>query len=92
MAAFRAAAASQGCMNNLTFGNDRFGYYETIAGGAGNTTYYLTVITDPTKKISKFVGSNGDNGNNGNDKNNRGWSYLAWSQRGSHSHDEHENY
>jgi 5-oxoprolinase (ATP-hydrolysing) len=28
-------AASQGTMNNLSFGNDRFGYYETIAGGAG---------------------------------------------------------
>jgi 5-oxoprolinase (ATP-hydrolysing) len=24
-------------MNNLTFGNDRFGYYETIAGGVGAT-------------------------------------------------------
>jgi 5-oxoprolinase (ATP-hydrolysing) len=33
--AFRAAADSQGCMNNLTFGTDSFGYYETIAGGAG---------------------------------------------------------
>ena len=32
---FRACAASQGCMNNLTFGNERFGYYETICGGAG---------------------------------------------------------
>ncbi len=31
------AAASQGTMNNLTLGNDRFGYYETIAGGAGAT-------------------------------------------------------
>ncbi len=31
------AAASQGTMNNLTFGTDRFGYYETIAGGAGAT-------------------------------------------------------
>lgn len=31
--AFKACAASQGCMNNLTFGDDRFGYYETIAGG-----------------------------------------------------------
>lgn len=29
------AAASQGTMNNLTFGNASFGYYETIAGGAG---------------------------------------------------------
>ncbi len=28
-------AASQGTMNNLTFGDDRFQYYETIAGGAG---------------------------------------------------------
>lgn len=33
--AFKACAASQGCMNNLTFGDDRMGYYETIAGGAG---------------------------------------------------------
>jgi len=28
-------AASQGTMNNTTFGNDRLQYYETIAGGAG---------------------------------------------------------
>ena len=28
-------AASQGTMNNLTFGNDTFQYYETICGGAG---------------------------------------------------------
>ena len=28
-------AASQGTMNNLTFGNQRLQYYETIAGGAG---------------------------------------------------------
>ena len=28
-------ACSQGTMNNLLFGNDRFGYYETVAGGAG---------------------------------------------------------
>ncbi|WP_417489664.1 hydantoinase B/oxoprolinase family protein, partial [Maricaulis sp.] len=28
-------AASQGSMNNLTFGNDRHQYYETICGGAG---------------------------------------------------------
>ena len=33
--AFAACAASQGCMNNLTFGDETFGYYETIAGGAG---------------------------------------------------------
>lgn len=28
-------ACSQGTMNNVVFGNDRFGYYETICGGAG---------------------------------------------------------
>jgi len=28
-------AASQGTMNNLTFGNDDYQYYETICGGAG---------------------------------------------------------
>src|SRR3989449_1876117 len=28
-------AASQGTMNNFTFGNDRYQYYETISGGAG---------------------------------------------------------
>lgn len=33
--AFGVAAASQGCMNNLTFGNQSFGYYETLGGGAG---------------------------------------------------------
>ena len=31
------AAASQGTMNNLSFGGDSWGYYETIAGGAGAT-------------------------------------------------------
>jgi N-methylhydantoinase B/oxoprolinase/acetone carboxylase alpha subunit len=33
--ALNALAASQGTMNNLSFGNDDFQYYETIAGGAG---------------------------------------------------------
>ena len=28
-------AASQGTMNNFTFGNERWQYYETICGGAG---------------------------------------------------------
>ncbi|KAF4871285.1 hypotheticall protein [Colletotrichum siamense] len=67
--AFRASAASQGCCNNLTFGTggkdpvtgehkDGFGYYETIAGGAGagptwagqsgvHTHMTNTRITDP---------------------------------------------
>ena len=56
--AFEACAASQGCMNNLTFGDEKFGYYETIAGGAGagpswhgcsgvHTHMTNTRITDP---------------------------------------------
>ncbi|KAI6782673.1 uncharacterized protein J7T54_000816 [Emericellopsis cladophorae] len=67
--AFNAAAASQGTMNNLTFGcggtdpvtgevKKGFGYYETIAGGAGagpgwhgasgvHTHLTNTRITDP---------------------------------------------
>ncbi len=56
--AFEAAAASQGCMNNLAFGDRSFGYYETIGGGAGagkgwhgcsgvHTHMTNTRITDP---------------------------------------------
>jgi 5-oxoprolinase (ATP-hydrolysing) len=37
LAALGRAAASQGTMNNLTFGDADFGYYETIGGGAGGT-------------------------------------------------------
>ncbi len=37
LGALDLAAASQGTMNNLTFGDDSFGYYETIGGGAGAT-------------------------------------------------------
>jgi 5-oxoprolinase (ATP-hydrolysing) len=33
--AFGAVAGHQGTMNNFTFGNERFGYYETIGGGTG---------------------------------------------------------
>lgn len=33
--AFGLAACSQGTMNNFLFGNDHFGYYETICGGTG---------------------------------------------------------
>jgi 5-oxoprolinase (ATP-hydrolysing) len=33
--ALGAMAGAQGTMNNLTFGNDIYQYYETIAGGAG---------------------------------------------------------
>lgn len=34
-AAFGEMAGAQGTMNNLTFGNERHQYYETICGGAG---------------------------------------------------------
>lgn len=37
LGALNVAAASQGTMNNLTFGDDSFGYYETICGGSGAT-------------------------------------------------------
>ena len=33
--ALGALAASQGTMNNLTFGNDQHQYYETVCGGSG---------------------------------------------------------
>jgi 5-oxoprolinase (ATP-hydrolysing) len=33
--ALRLCACSQGTMNNVLFGNDRFGYYETVGGGTG---------------------------------------------------------
>jgi 5-oxoprolinase (ATP-hydrolysing) len=35
LGAMGRAAASQGTMNNLAFGDEHFGYYETIGGGAG---------------------------------------------------------
>ena len=34
-AALGAQAAAQGTMNNVTFGNDKYQYYETICGGSG---------------------------------------------------------
>jgi 5-oxoprolinase (ATP-hydrolysing) len=56
--ALHLQACSQGTMNNTLFGNERFGYYETIAGGAGagegydgasalHTHMTNTAITDP---------------------------------------------
>jgi 5-oxoprolinase (ATP-hydrolysing) len=33
------AAASQGTMNNITFGDERFAYYETLGGGSGATRH-----------------------------------------------------
>ena len=37
LSALGLAAGSQGTMNNTLYGNDRFGYYETVCGGAGAT-------------------------------------------------------
>ena len=37
LGALGLAAASQGTMNNVSFGSDDFGYYETLGGGAGAT-------------------------------------------------------
>ena len=39
LGALGVAAASQGTMNNLLFGDATFGYYETICGGAGATPH-----------------------------------------------------
>jgi 5-oxoprolinase (ATP-hydrolysing) len=58
LGALGRAAASQGTMNNVSFGQGGFGYYETIAGGAGagpgiagasavHTHMTNTRITDP---------------------------------------------
>jgi len=64
LAAMGRAAASQGTMNNLAFGDARFGYYETIGGGAGAGPGFVgasgvhvhmtnTRITDPEVLESK---------------------------------------
>ena len=58
LGAIGRVAASQGTMNNVTFGDARFGYYETVGGGAGagdgfdgasgvHTHMTNTRITDP---------------------------------------------
>ncbi len=44
--------ASQGTMNNFTFGNDRFQYYETIAGGSG-----AGILTDHNGTAQGFPGT-----------------------------------
>ncbi len=65
LGALGKAAASQGTMNNLTFGTEKFGYYETIAGGAGatanapgasavHTHMTNTRITDPEVLEARF--------------------------------------
>jgi 5-oxoprolinase (ATP-hydrolysing) len=63
--ATRAMAAAQGTMNNLTFGNDRYQYYETICSGspagpgfdgtdAVHTHMTNSRLTDPEILESRF--------------------------------------
>jgi 5-oxoprolinase (ATP-hydrolysing) len=65
LAAAGLSAASQGTMNNLSFGDGSYGYYETIAGGAGagpafpgasavHTHMTNTRITDPEVLERRF--------------------------------------
>jgi 5-oxoprolinase (ATP-hydrolysing) len=65
LAALGLAAASQGTMNNLTFGGAGIAYYETICGGAGATARAAgasavhthmtnTRITDPEVLEARF--------------------------------------
>ena len=44
--AFSTCAASQGCMSNITFGDESVGYYETVAGGAGAVSICTGSIRD----------------------------------------------
>jgi 5-oxoprolinase (ATP-hydrolysing) len=63
--ALQSVAASQGTMNNLSLGNERFGYYETICGGSGagpgfdgadavHTHMTNTRLTDPEVLESRY--------------------------------------
>ncbi|MBY0401592.1 hydantoinase B/oxoprolinase family protein, partial [Myxococcota bacterium] len=65
LGALGRAAASQGTMNNVAFGDAQFGYYETIGGGAGATPFgdgasgvhthmTNTRITDPEILETRF--------------------------------------
>ncbi|MCC6619720.1 MAG: hydantoinase B/oxoprolinase family protein [Deltaproteobacteria bacterium] len=65
LGALGVCAASQGTMNNLTFGTERFGYYETLGGGAGagpgwrgasgvHTHMTNTRVTDPEVLEDRF--------------------------------------
>lgn len=65
LAALGLCAASQGTMNNLSFGSTAFGYYETLGGGAGagpgfdgasavHTHMTNTRLTDPEVLERRF--------------------------------------
>ncbi|MCH7595825.1 MAG: hydantoinase B/oxoprolinase family protein [Planctomycetes bacterium] len=65
LGALKSVAASQGTMNNVLIGNEKFGYYETICGGAGagpgfdgadavHTHMTNTRLTDPEVLESRY--------------------------------------
>jgi 5-oxoprolinase (ATP-hydrolysing) len=65
LGALGRVAASQGTMNNVAFGDEAFGYYETLGGGAGagpgfagasgvHTHMTNTRITDPEILESRY--------------------------------------
>jgi 5-oxoprolinase (ATP-hydrolysing) len=65
LGAIGRVAASQGTMNNVAFGDEHFGYYETIGGGAGagdgfdgasgvHTHMTNTRITDPEVMEARY--------------------------------------
>jgi N-methylhydantoinase B/oxoprolinase/acetone carboxylase alpha subunit len=56
--AFKTCAGSQGCMNNITFGDESVGYYETIAGGAGavRTQYRDSLYTVRAIMLYRVLG------------------------------------
>lgn len=65
LGALGVAAASQGTSNNVIFGNEKFGYYETVCGGGGATAdgdggdaiqvhITNTRITDPEVLESRY--------------------------------------
>ena len=44
----------QGCMNNITFGDDKFGHYETVAGGAGAVSLHHRFLEFKKKIFQKY--------------------------------------
>ena len=83
--AFRTCAASQGCMNNITFGDESVGYYETVAGGAGavsnasvikSSVVYCTYSSINFHECTYIVTG----------------SWLEWKKWHSHTYDKYKNY
>ena len=50
----------QGCMNNITFGDENVGYYETVAGGAGavsrNRESNLKILSQNLSRVQLGMG------------------------------------